>query len=355
MNDWRHTISIMVAVAALVLAGVATWRAAAAAPYLLAAIADIDTGTIDRRDDAREHGLPGVVFLGDIMLARDVERRAPELLPEHQLTRLSHLLADAVVVGNFEASVPEVHEPTPSMVMKFSVPNKALNVLVEAGITHLSLANNHALDHGPTGFSNTVREFRLRGLEPVGHPSDVAASSVSYIESGDKILAILALNATYGYPKENEWGPVLEVARARSDAQIAYIHWGDEYEIRHSDAQEDFAHALIDAGIDLVVGHHPHVVQDVSHYNDRMIFYSLGNTVFDQYFSSRVTEGLVLKLSLEDDEWRAFLHPVETRSVKTQPREMSEDESKIFLESLAERSDTALREDILAGSLPLQF
>jgi poly-gamma-glutamate synthesis protein (capsule biosynthesis protein) len=82
---------------------------------------------------------------------------------------------------------------------------------------------------------------------------------------------------------------------------VVFLHWGNEYETLHTKSQEDFAHFFIDSGVDLVVGAHPHVVQDVETYNGKRIYYSLGNFVFDQYWNEEVQTGLMVKVVLEGD------------------------------------------------------
>jgi poly-gamma-glutamate synthesis protein (capsule biosynthesis protein) len=80
-----------------------------------------------------------------------------------------------------------------------------------------------------------------------------------------------------------------------------YAHWGDEYEKKPNSGQREFAHRLVDAGADLVIGSHPHVVQTKELYNDKWIYYSLGNFVFDQYFNDSVRCGAVVTVSLNPD------------------------------------------------------
>lgn len=296
-----------------------------------------------------------IIFTGDVMLARDVERRQITLAPKHSLSELQDLFRDNFVVGNFEASVPKVHEPTPSMVMKFSVAKENLDLLSKAGFTHFSLANNHTLDYGIEGYQNTVSELGQLGLVTGGYPVNLSSSSVSYIETDDGIVGIVFINATFAYPDKASWKKYIDWAESNCDLTIAYIHWGDEYELIHNEAQENLARALIDEGVDLIIGHHPHVIQDVGLYKDRLIFYSLGNLVFDQYWNNDVSEGLLLALRKDKRELNINLYGVESRTVKTQPRLMSVEESESLFQRLAERSDPSIREQILEGSLQLQF
>ncbi len=297
--------------------------------------------------------LATLVFVGDIMMARDVEKRLSAMSSGYGFSAVEHRLKADLVVGNFEASIPEVHEPTPSMVMRFSVPPALTSDLSAAGFTHMSLANNHAFDFGAAGFSNTGRELRSRGLAIAGSPNSIGPGSVFIEEVHGRRLVIVNVNATYGYPEAKT---VRSAAPAGTDADllVAYIHWGEEYELVHGPAQKRLAHGLIDAGFDLIVGHHPHVTQDVERYKDGLVFYSLGNFLFDQYWNDDVRQGLLLSVTIEDDEWKVDLVPVESKSVKVQPREMVGEARQSFLDGLAARSSASLRSAISQGLILIQ-
>jgi poly-gamma-glutamate synthesis protein (capsule biosynthesis protein) len=88
-------------------------------------------------------------------------------------------------------------------------------------------------------------------------------------------------------------------ADARGDLVVVSFHWGDEYQQQHNVQQERIAMAAIDAGADLIIGHHPHVIQEVKQYRDGWIAYSLGNFIFDQTFSEETMRGLALRVTLE--------------------------------------------------------
>lgn len=295
-----------------------------------------------------------VFFLGDIMLARDVEKRLVTRPVGYAFQELSFLKKAVAVVGNFEAVVPEIHEATPNMVMKFSVPVSLLPVVSDGGVTHLSLANNHALDYGEEGHDNTRRELQTLGLQTFGHPVRVDENSVKYIDAGGRKLGIIGINATYG-DVPGVWQELLAEVSSKSDIQVIFIHWGIEYESVHSESQETLAHLFIDGGADLVIGHHPHVVQDIEKHGDGLIFYSLGNFIFDQYWNDEVSEGLVLELSVAEDNAYLSLLPVESKTTRVQPRLMPVEEKKEFLAELAARSSEVLARDIMSGRLSLQF
>lgn len=295
-----------------------------------------------------------VTFTGDIMLARDVENRLIAGGPGFALASIKEQLYADMVVGNFESSIPEIHQKTETMEMRFSVLPELVGELVGT-FTHLSLANNHALDHGHAGYANTVKVLEGNGLEASGHPSRIATSSVMTKEFSSRKVAIVNLNATYGYLDIEDVVPAIPSSLKSDDLLVAYVHWGQEYELIHDEWQEEFAHSLIDAGFDLVVGHHPHVVQDIERYRDGLIFYSLGNFIFDQYWRPEVREGLVLNLTEGEDGWSIGLMPVESETIRVQPRAMTGERRKGFLEELAGRSSKNLDTEIRAGGLSLQF
>ena len=106
-----------------------------------------------------------------------------------------------------------------------------------------------------------------------------------------------------------------------------------------------------DRGADAIIGHHPHVVQDIQVYQGVPVFYSLGNFVFDQYFSSAVQEGLLLKLTLTEAGANYELIPTTSIGSRSRPQLMSPYEREHFLTGLATRSAPKLRTQIHSGYL----
>ncbi len=297
-----------------------------------------------------------IVFTGDIMLARNVETMMRTYGHEYPFALVSEYIDQAdFAVGNFEASMPTVHTQTESMTFNFSVHAQYLDRLAAAGFTHVSQANNHGYDYGLAGYENAVSEISKHKINPFGHPRRIGTATTAYVTSstGDSV-ALIGLEAFSNTYTENELKDLLTKASAKSEIQVVYIHWGNEYELTHSSTQRKLAQQLIDAGADLIVGHHPHVVQDIDVYNDVLIFYSLGNFVFDQYFSQDVQEGLMISLQLEEDSSSIMLLPVTSIGSKSLPRLMPAHEKQIFLRALAGRSAPQLQSMITAGEIVLQ-
>jgi len=297
-----------------------------------------------------------LVFVGDILLARHVEHYINTKGQSYPLKNAADIFSGAnYVVGNFESAVLEKHIKTPSYITTFSVNKKYLGLLSEAGLTHVSLANNHSLDYGKDTFNYTVSAIEETGINAIGNPESVNADSWSVIKAGDYNIGLFAVSAVYS---DLPWSQVEEEFKKmsdRTDFQIVYIHWGEEYILKHNQEQETIAKKLIDIGFDTVIGHHPHVTQDIEVYNDKPIFFSLGNFLFDQYFSVDVQQGLAVTLEISSSTVEYHLLPVSSEGSLSQPHKMLEPESLLFLKNLARRSQDAYAENIAQGKLILPF
>lgn len=293
-----------------------------------------------------------VLFVGDVMLARAVEtlmNKEGSAYPYTYTAPLHH--AHDYVVANFEASVPAVHVPTPPYVLRFSVAESHLPALRESGVTHLSLANNHSDDFGVDGYHDTERALTQAGFTVFGAAHTVNDTySITTVASGSVPFRIFGLSTLSPAFDTSEAAALLETYDDLP--AVVFIHWGREYELRHSDRQEEIARALADAGAALIIGHHPHVVQDVARYGDTLVFYSLGNYIFDQYFQPEVEQGLAVSLSLTArDSWSVTLVPVSYAAHKSAPEPLRGAPKEAFLTALAARSQPDLREMIRGGEL----
>ena len=295
-----------------------------------------------------------LLFVGDIMLGRNVEylmQREGAMYPFSSFN-ISSLYDDAAVVGNFESSMALDHVQTKAYAMKFSVPETSIPAIKESNFTHLSLANNHSFDYGVEGYKNTKEILKTNGLVSFGNGVAIDASTISIVHSTRGDIALIGINAVSKIPSKEEVLSVLGQAQKRSSFQIVYIHWGNEYEDTHSPSQRALAEDLVDAGADLIVGHHPHVVQDIDIIKGVVVFYSLGNYIFDQYFSKDVQEGLVVGLDLSSEP-TLTLFPVSSVQKLSSPQSMKSAEHEQFLENLANRSHPSLQEKIKKGAIPL--
>ena len=293
-----------------------------------------------------------IFFVGDVMLGRDVEQKLNVHGFEYPYKNLFFTNEKSYVVANFESAIPKTHIKTPNNTFRFSVNKNLLPALKEAGFTHLSLANNHAFDYGLPGYNETVATLWDAGFVPFGHPTVLSTSSVTFVEVADKKIALIALHVLFTMPKDETVAAVATYAKENSDLQVVYVHWGEEYSLVHGSAQRALASKLADNGVDIVVGHHPHVVQDIELIDNTLVFYSLGNFIFDQYFSVPVQQGLMLKM---DENLKISLLPVSSQDVRVQPALMSSEATVNFLDNLAARSDKRLETAIKKGEIDYSF
>ena len=293
-----------------------------------------------------------IVFVGDIMLARHVEHLMNVKGYGYPFAGSNFLsIEPAYIVGNFEASIPLKHIKTPNYNFQFSVSKDYLKGLTEAGFTHLSLANNHAFDFGLEGYNNTKKVLGENSLTAFGQPKSLGQDTISYLTASNTTYALIGLNETQMDINPKSLTSVLKEARENSDVQVVYIHWGPEYKHEPNKAQRLIAKMLSEAGVDIIIGHHPHVIQSIEKINDTLVFYSLGNYIFDQYFTRSVMEGLAVSLTKVGDNLKVTLMPHSSRESQAQPR-LSEGESRAaILTEIAKYSDNNMAEMIIAGEV----
>ena len=293
------------------------------------------------RGALRNDFISGKVYIvGDIMLGRDVERIMKREGDAHPFLGTKALVSSAdLAVGNFEATVPEWHVVTPAFNFKLSVKKEYMKQLHHVGFDVLSLANNHSYDFDLEGYAHTKKVCSEYGMECIGDQTEDSGLLTYTTDIGSTRFGILALYAVDREPDTEAVLVALEKLTSTSDYQVVFIHWGEEYKLKHTEGQEVLAHSLIDAGVDAVVGHHPHVVEDIEIYNGKPIFYSLGNFIFDQYFNNEVQTGLTVQLTFEWDSVTYNLIPVSSIESRAQPHILPVDSRDSYVEELLARSN----------------
>lgn len=291
-----------------------------------------------------------ILFVGDVMLGRYVETLVQEKGSIYPFVHVASLRSYYdEVIGNFEAPIPDEHVPTPAGSFSFSVASSSITEL-NTFLSAVSLANNHIYDQGVSGPTSTMHALSVESVASFGAlPGDPIPHSY-IVNHGEYQIGILGLQTFY------EWNSTSTLARVEdlsstTDMQIVYIHWGEEYRATATPAQREIAHDLIDAGVDAVIGHHPHVVQEIEWYNGAPIFYSLGNFIFDQYFSEEVQEGLGVELELVNESISYRIVPFTSHATPSQPRLMAYDAQQVFLKELAAKSSPELKVSIERGRI----
>ena len=291
-------------------------------------------------------------FVGDIMLGRAVESRMEaEGLQYPFLYTESLLSAPDISIGNFEGVVTSEHVHAPSMTFQFSIRDSYLRHLEAIGFDVLSIANNHSADYGEAETNYMRARCNELTLPCIGDAKSFGPNSVLVRTINDVDIAFVALHTTWGTLDTVAVTDAVQALASTTDMQIAYVHWGDEYVLTHNPSQQALAEQLIDAGVDVVIGHHPHVVQDVALYKGKPIFYSLGNFIFDQYFSQDVQEGAGVRMNIYTDHVVYTLVPFTSIDSRNQPRQMQEGDRARLLERVLSPIQGYPVVDFRAGSI----
>lgn len=289
-----------------------------------------------------------ILAVGDMMLGRNVENLMKKNDADYPFSGVKPFFETFdFVFANLEGPIPKKHRPTPSGSTQFSFVKETGETLKRNGVDIVSLANNHTFDYGKENFENTRLTLSEAGLLNVGSQRSTDKMYVVTTTIRSEPVAFVALNDVFGILDLKSALQTVQTFATDDSFLFVSIHWGDEYKVVGNKRQASIARQLIDAGADTVIGHHPHVVQHIEMYKNKPIFYSLGNFIFDQYFSKNTQEGLAISLNLKDDIVTYTLHPVEIP--KSQPAFMEGEKKEKFLQALAERSQKALKEDIKKG------
>ncbi len=254
-----------------------------------------------------------ILFTGDIMLDRYVETLMDASGGDFPFTYMPEIITTLeeklgvnkldLVIGNLEGPITNSTYQNNGSDMIFNFEPSVIDLLKRAGFTTFTMANNHTFDMGKTGPQQTHDYLAAAGIDSFGHPDtpnglysfisyDFAGTTVGFLGLND---AVIRLDTDAAIAKIKEVDPLV-------DYLVIAVHWGWEYEPTARESVVNKAHAFVDAGADFIWGHHPHVVQNNETYNGVPIYYSVGNFVFDQYFSDEVREGLVLGLKIEDGQ-----------------------------------------------------
>jgi len=237
-----------------------------------------------------------LLFGGDVMLAANLPPFAPYRpapLPYAFLfERIAPFIRDAgLAFCNLENPISGNGKRLDKE-FAFNAPPDAAQALADAGFDAVSLANNHCLDFGEGALSDTLSNLDKARVQYAG----IAPQTPAILETQGLRIALLSYLAASVYPPafrgfsvqpamaEKE-RMIADVAKAREKADfiVVALHWGSDFSPHPDSAQKSLAHALIDAGVHVVAGHHPHVQQGAEYYRNGIIFYSMGNLVFARY------------------------------------------------------------------------
>jgi poly-gamma-glutamate synthesis protein (capsule biosynthesis protein) len=297
-----------------------------------------------------------MIAVGDMMLDRNVlSLTMKDGKYDYPFRKIDGYLDRADIrIGNLEGPVTgNTSEAIKTNGMRFTFPTDYLSALAER-FDVLLIGNNHALDFGEEGLRETKNNLSRKGITFFGVYLKRRDNNSAVIKKNGIKIGFVGYHSLVGQGYANV---ILDISKldALCDLVIAVPHWGDEYEMMQNAAQEKAAREMIDAGADVVIGGHPHVTQPISAYKGKAIFWSLGNFVFDQYFSEETMKSISVTLDIErsvagEVGVKYGVIPIEIGR-DSQPEIMDDGAAKEFLNDLALRSDVseAGKEDIRSG------
>ncbi len=267
------------------------------------------------------------LFFGDLMLDRNVKNKINKYSLDYLLEELKNTNFTEgydIVACNLEGAVSDGGQHyRPDNLYDFAFSPEIVSQLKEYSFNYLSVANNHLSDQGSKGIEETYKNlssenFYYSGcrdafLSPTttstiiswGDPMPILnednCSDIILKINGQKI-AMLSISAVYQEIDQEEILSRIKKLKAESDWLIVNSHIGIEYQTLSNKKQKDLYRAMIDTGADAIIGHHPHVSQEYEIYKGKPIFYSLGNFIFDQYFSAETQSGLAVALIFKVDK-----------------------------------------------------
>ena len=201
--------------------------------------------------------------------------------------------ADLVFV-NLESPIIE-NCPRTYEGLKFCADPRMKEGLVLAGIEVVSLANNHSRNYGDEGLEQTKRFLKEENILATGL-GELVVKEVRGTKFG-----FLGFDFVSKRPKDEDF-KLVENSDVKVDVLIIGVHWGGEYSQKVSSSQREWAERLVNEGADVVVGHHPHWLQEIEYIKAKPVYYSLGNFVFDQMWSERTKRGLLIRLTFKNGE-----------------------------------------------------
>jgi poly-gamma-glutamate capsule biosynthesis protein CapA/YwtB (metallophosphatase superfamily) len=242
-----------------------------------------------------------VLFGGDMMFDRTIRTTIDQKGGDFIFSCIDATLQESdLVVANLEGPITATSSRSVGSEIgapdnfTFTFPLSTAALLAAHHIGVVNLGNNHILNFGSDGVRSTESALTNAGVRYFGDPlaQSVAAETVHGI-------SFAFINYNEFEPSSTASTTVAQIREARSSGEIpvVYTHWGIEYATTSPQYVHALAHEFVDAGAAIVIGSHPHVVEDDEEYNGVDIYYSLGNFIFDQYWNTGVSHGLMLQVT----------------------------------------------------------
>ncbi len=246
-----------------------------------------------------------MVFAGDMMFDRYMRVMSSRYGQDFLLGKMRGYLDEFdFVIANLEGPITRYRSlsvgsrPGSPENFIFTFDPAVAEMLADFNIKVVNLGNNHILNFGKQGFSETLEFLQEAGIEYFGYVGEVGFDKVLILQNDCLKVGLVNYNQFSKGSLEQALENIKEY-KNKVDFMIVYTHWGVEYVSEAPAGIVRVGERLAQAGADLVVGSHPHVVQNWQDFVNTRIYYSLGNFVFDQYFSDEVKKGMLVEVYLE--------------------------------------------------------
>ncbi|MBA3051589.1 CapA family protein [bacterium] len=295
-----------------------------------------------------------IIAVGDIMLGRHIAKDMAKKGKgySHPYKLVKNLISSAdIAFANLECPISSKGVSTGKK-YSFCASTKNLEGLLYAGFDVLALANNHIMDYGPEAFSETLKLLKNKNITYVGAGNNLEeARKAGFFKFANTRIAFLAYDCTFRWSFATDKkagiapGRIKEIqqdiskAKKVSDIIIVSFHWGNEYTSTASKFQKNLAHKTIDAGADIIIGHHAHVIQEIEFYKEKPIIYGLGNFIFDQAFGD-TRKGLAVKFIIKNKQLNKIVCiPITRNYDKYYPQPAKNQEKKEIVAYILKISD----------------
>ncbi|MFZ2523281.1 MAG: CapA family protein [Minisyncoccia bacterium] len=281
---------------------------------------------------------PSVLNFGDVMLDRGVR----SIIEKYERDPFEYIKRDKVVLQKYDMVIANLEGPIVEMerskcqqkIYNFQFSENTPNLLLSAGIKMVNIANNHTYDCLSKGYVSTLKNLEEKGVLYIGQNAIDKSYVIKTIDK--KKIAFVGIDETIMPIPIAKFYDLVKKLKSENDYVVVNIHWGTEYLLTANEKQKDIGHKLVDNGADVVFGHHPHVVEPVEVYKNKLIFYSLGNFVFDQDFGD-TTVGIGAGVEFQKNKMVVNILPFNLK--KFRPEFMRDPEKSQYCDKLLSNID----------------
>ena len=303
--------------------------------YLITQV--LNTFTVQAEVKVEKDAKFTATMVGDMMFGRNIQTIVDHKGYDFLFRYVKpYFLSSDFTTGNFENPIitrDESEYELPDKNIYLHARPDVIPVLEAMKFTNVNLANNHLMDYGVAGLNETIDAFAASSVTAVGAGLNKTRSGeIKYSQINGINVATLGgtdVGYQWGYSTDHQAGanktrlidilPQIKEAKKNADLVIVHSHWGIEYDSTPNPRQQEIGHALVNAGADIVIGHHSHTLQPVEVYKGKVIFYSLGNFIFDQGWT-KTKDSVLAQYKIKDDGSRVVkLTPMKINEASPSP------------------------------------